>query len=178
MLQKQKENVCALMMKQDFEQLRPSDVNEFSEDDDDFDFLIDMCLNDGPVKCKVNGFSDAKLHERAGEREIELLEREREIEASCAALRKIDATRDDLTKKLTDTVATHGKALADFSVTQIIEKAGRGESSPPKLGNPSVMAQTGANTKHHAHDEIEWFLANMRRSFSYINLGEPPLEAR
>ena len=44
-LQKQKENACTLMMKKDFEQLQPRDVNEFSEDDDDLDFLIDMLLN-------------------------------------------------------------------------------------------------------------------------------------
>jgi hypothetical protein len=142
-LQKQKENVCTLMMKKDVEQLQPRDVNEF-EDDDDLDFL----------------------------------KREREIEASRAALRKMEAARDDLTNKLAGTAATHGKALADFSPTHIIEKAERCKSFPPKLGNPAAMAQTGANTQHHAHDEIEWFLANMRRSFSYIDLGEPPLEAR
>jgi hypothetical protein len=170
-LQKQKENVCTLMMKKDVEQLQPRDVNEF-EDDDDLDFLIDILLNDGPAK------SDAKLHDHAREREIELLEREREIEASRAALRKMEAARDDLTNKLAGTAATHGKALADFSPTHIIEKAERCKSFPPKLGNPAAMAQTGANTQHHAHDEVEWFLANMRRSFSYIDLGEPPLEAR
>jgi hypothetical protein len=41
-----------------------------------------------------------------------------------------------------------------------------------------TVATHGANTQHHENDELEWFLANMRRSFSYIDFEEPPLEAR
>ena len=64
-LQKEKGNTVnrTLIMKQDFEQQKPRDVQEFSEDDDDLDFLIDILLNDGPAKCKAKGVSDAKSQE-------------------------------------------------------------------------------------------------------------------